>query len=314
MPNKRISLEKQVFVLGALCEGMPINATCRLFKVGKHAVLRLIAETGEALADYMDKNFRDLPCLRVAFDEQWQYVGKHGCRMRKRELERGDFWLWTAIDSDTRLVFSHTIGRRDKWACETLVKDAASRVDGGVQLVSDAWAAYERHIPQYFKQPGTTYATETKVFINPAFDAEAFPAKRCKGIDKVVTVEREAKIGYPDLRSATTCHLERFNLTMRQELKRFQRLGLGYSKDLTMHLHAVAMSIGLYNLTRRHHSLDGQTPAQAAGIEEKRWTLEDVIALTEAYWQPKYEAQKQADALTKRLAEDAIFLSALAAE
>ena len=77
--------------MAALCEGTPINAICRMFRVGKHAVLRVIEETGEAFADYMDKNFRDLPCKRIEMDEQWQYVGKHGQRMETKEPERGDF-------------------------------------------------------------------------------------------------------------------------------------------------------------------------------------------------------------------------------
>ena len=42
-----------------------------------NAVLRVIRETGEAFADYMDKEFRDLSCLRIELDEQWQYVGCH---------------------------------------------------------------------------------------------------------------------------------------------------------------------------------------------------------------------------------------------
>jgi transposase len=70
MANKRLSKEKQVLVLAAVCEGMPINACARMFHVGKHAVLRLIRETGEAFADYMDKEFRDLSCTRIEMDEQ----------------------------------------------------------------------------------------------------------------------------------------------------------------------------------------------------------------------------------------------------
>lgn len=53
--------KSRVLVLAAICEGMPVNATARMFRVGKHAVLRVIRETSEAFADYMDKNFRDLP-------------------------------------------------------------------------------------------------------------------------------------------------------------------------------------------------------------------------------------------------------------
>lgn len=292
--NRRISTEKRALILSLLSEGTPINATCRILKVGKNGVLRVIRETGAALADYMNKEFRDLPCDRVAMDEQWQYVGKHGQRMRERETERGDFWLWAAIDSDTKLVFSFLIGRRDKWACEGFVKDAASRVVGTVQVVSDSLAAYARHIPQYFKQNNMSYATEIKAFQETSFDATEFPKKRTKGIDKIVTVERKAQIGYPDLRTATTCHIERFFLTMRQELKRYQRLGLGYSKDLGMHKAATSLHIGLYNLVRKHSGLDGQTPAQAAGIEDKRWTLEDVVDLTERHIRAKEDAKFEA--------------------
>ena len=99
----------------ALCEGTPLNAVTRMFRVGKHAVLRVIRETGEAFADYMNRNFRDLPCVRIEMDEQWQYVGAHGSRLLKQEKERGDFWLWCCIDADTKLVFSHKVGKRDWW-------------------------------------------------------------------------------------------------------------------------------------------------------------------------------------------------------
>ena len=53
----------------------------------------LIAETGEAFADYMATHFRDLPCIRIEVDEQWQFVGAHGTRLMKPEAERGSFWL-----------------------------------------------------------------------------------------------------------------------------------------------------------------------------------------------------------------------------
>ena len=49
------------------------------------------------------------------------------------------------------------------------------------------------------------------------------------------TAERRAVIGSPNLESLTTSHVERAFLTVRQELKRFERKGLGYSKSLEMH-------------------------------------------------------------------------------
>ncbi|PYJ56047.1 MAG: IS1 family transposase, partial [Verrucomicrobia bacterium] len=72
-------------------------------------------------------------------------------------------------------------------------------------------------------------------------------------------------------------------LTVRQELKRFERKGLGYSKDLEMHKLAVALFLGVYNFVRQHHTL-GTTPAVAAGLEEKPWSLEQVAEMTQSYW------------------------------
>src|SRR6202008_2562743 len=101
-------------VLAALREGAPLNSVTRMFNVSIHTVLRVVRDTGEALAEYIDREFRDLPCRHIEMDEQWQYVGCHAGRMKKsphvgeRESHpaRGDFWLWACIDADTKLVFS----------------------------------------------------------------------------------------------------------------------------------------------------------------------------------------------------------------
>jgi predicted TIM-barrel enzyme len=55
---------------------------------------------------------------------------------------------------------------------------------------------------------------------------------------------------------------------VRQELKRFERKGLGYSKSLEMHKLAVALHFGVYNFVRKHHTL-GTTPSIAAGSGRK---------------------------------------------
>ncbi|HKP03890.1 MAG TPA: hypothetical protein VJU77_11100 [Chthoniobacterales bacterium] len=257
---------------------------------------------GEALAEYMDREFRDLPCSRIEMDEQWQYVGCHAGRMKKsphiwereRHPNRGDFWLWACIDADTKLVFSHKIGKRDSNTGRDFVGDVRERVKGPVQIATDNFLRYPWLIREAFGYEGFTFGMETKVFGEPEMlDGTLARLGKNEGVRKMVTVSREPVIGSPDLGSLTTSHIERVFLTVRQELKRFQRKGLGYSKDLEMHKAAVALHFGIYNLVRVHKTL-GTTPAVAAGVELERWSLERVVDLTADFLRRKEDAKFEA--------------------
>ena len=81
--------------------------------------------------------------------------------------------------------------------------------------------------------------------------------------------------------------------------------------DLETHKLAVARHSGVYNFVRKHARLE-TTTAGAAGLEQTRWSLERVVEMTEAYWQPKHEAAMAAKAAAQRAAEDAEFEQALA--
>ena len=84
-----------------------------------------------------------------------------------------------------------------------------------------------------------------------------------EGVRKMLTAERKAVVGSPDLESLTTSHIERAFLTVRQELKRFQRKGLGYSKDLETHKLAVA--IAFRHLQFRSETSDARNDASGRG-------------------------------------------------
>jgi IS1 family transposase len=305
MDNRRLSKEKQVFVLAAISEGTPIRAIARMLKTEKYVITRIIRETGAAFADYMDAEFRDLPCARIEMDEQWQYVGIHAGRMpkpknlwEKRDQTRGDFWLWACIDADTKLVFSHKIGKRDYWTGREFVEDVRERVTGAVQIATDNYKSYPSLIRGAFGYEGFSYGTETKIFGDPEMlDGTLARFGRNEGVRKMVTAERKAVVGSPILESLTTSHIERVFLSVRQELKRFQRKGLGYSKDLETHKVAVALHLGIYNFARKHTTL-GTTPAVAAGVELEPWGLERVVEMTAEYLRRKEDAKFE-DAFAK---------------
>ena len=65
-------------------------------------------------------------------------------------------------------------------------------------------------------------------------------------------------------------------LTTRTLLKRFTRLSLCFSKKLENLAAAVAIYVAYYNFTWQHATLKGRTPAMAAGVTSRPWSMEDL--------------------------------------
>ena len=71
------------------------------------------------------------------------------------------------------------------------------------------------------------------------------------------------------------------NLSIRMQNRRFTRLTNAFSKKLDNHIHALALYFAFYNFCRIHKTLK-VTPAMAAGVSDKLWTLEDIAERIEA--------------------------------
>ena len=85
----KLTHEKPVQILPVLCEGMGVNAACRITGASKNTVLKLLADAGEACATYQDDKMRNLTCNRGECDEIWSFVG-----MKKKnvpEQHKGEF-------------------------------------------------------------------------------------------------------------------------------------------------------------------------------------------------------------------------------
>ena len=103
----------------------------------------------------------------------------------------------------------------------------------------------------------------------------------CTGISKVRMIGRPAK------ELVSTSFVERQNLNMRMQMRRFTRLTNGFSKKSENHAHAVSLYFMYYNFCRPHTTLTKakggihQTPAMAAGVTDRVWKIDDVLALME---------------------------------
>jgi len=273
----RLSTEKRAQVIRCLVEGNSIRATVRMTGVAKNTVTKLLVDLGTACSVHMDMTMRDLPCGRLEVDEIWTFVGSKEKNVPQgKEDEYGDWWTWTALDADTKLVPSFRVGGRgpeDAWA---FMQDLAGRLAHRVQLTTDGHNPYLSAVKGSFPG-GIDYAQLIKVYgtdKQPSRSARYSPAV-CLG------TERRVVSGNPDPDKISTSYVERQNLTMRMSMRRFTRLTNAFSKKVENLTASVALHFAYYNFCRVHQTL-GTTPAVAAGVADHVWSVDELIGLLEA--------------------------------
>jgi IS1 family transposase len=285
----RLDTETRARVIACLVEGCSLRSTCRLTGVAMNTVLKLLAELGAACDAYQDRVLRGLSIKRVQCDEIWSFCyakEKNVPERLKGEPGVGSVWTWTAIDSDTKLMLTWYIGKRDAYCANRFMLDVASRVTGRIQLTTDGYHPYRYATAMAFADGMVDYAQLVKVYAggtdgNPE---SKYSQPECCG------ARREARLGEPDFDHISTSHVERANLTIRMSSRRFTRLTNAHSKKVENHEASTAILFMFYNFCRKHLSLKGRTPAMAAGVADHVWGLDEVIALLPE--QPKGRVRK----------------------
>ena len=270
----RLNLDRRTQIVSALVEGNSIRSTERMTGVHRDTIMRLLVEVGTGCASLMDEKMRELPCKRVQVDEIWSYVGKKQ-RQLKPEDDRtrvGDQWTFVAIDSETKLVPSYLIGKRNSVCANIFMRDLSMRLANRVQLSSDAMDAYADAVERAFGAE-VDYGQAVKFY-----EAEPTGPGRYSP-PKVVDIERSVVVGSPLQAHISTSIIERQNLTMRMSMRRFTRLTNGFSKKIENMKAAVSLHFAHYNFVRTHKTLR-MTPAMAAGIEQNLWPVQELVERT----------------------------------
>lgn len=266
--------ERRAAVVRCLVEGNSIRSTVRITGVAKNTVTKLLVDLGNACYEYQCENLVELDCQRVQCDEIWSFVGckeKNLPAEEKGTLGRGDVWTWTAIDADTKLMISWLVGQRDPNTAYDFMLDLSYRLKNRVQLTTDGLKCYLTAVKGAFGT-GVDYAMLVKTYGNDPQAEKRYSPAVCLSCEQVL------KIGNPDMEHVSTSYVERANLTMRMGMRRFTRLTNAFSKKLDNHACAISLHFMFYNFVRVHQTL-GTTPAIAAGVTDKVWTIEDIIGL-----------------------------------
>jgi len=257
-----------------------MRATARITGVARNTVAALLRDVGAHCKNHHDRFVRGVAAKRVQADEAWSFCAKKEKRasLEERADGKGDAWTWAAIDQDSKLVLAYRVGARTAQMAHAFMHDLKDRLTGRVQLTTDGFNHYSTAVEAAFGWTGCDYGQLQKVYGAPLDGERRYSPAECIG------AERRAVFGWPKPQDVCTSHVERQNLTLRMQSRRYTRLTNGFSKKLEFHLYATALHFAYYNWCRSHMTLSKKagkptTPAMAAGLCDRVWGMEDLLDL-----------------------------------
>jgi IS1 family transposase len=241
----------------------------------KNTVVKLLRDVGQACERYQNNVMVNLPCKRIEVDEIWSFCyakQKNVPEKYQGKFGYGDIWTWVALDPDTKLVPVWLVGGRGRFWAKRFIYDLAWRMANRVQITSDAYRHYYEAVDKAFRGK-VDYSQLMK-----AYGQDPNQPEKRYSPSKLLRVIKRDLIGRPAYKYISTSTVERQNLTMRMQMRRFTRLTNGFSRKVENLNYAVALHFMHYNFCRIHKSLR-ITPAMAAGISTRLWNIEDILDL-----------------------------------
>jgi IS1 family transposase len=268
-----LKLEKQVAVISGLVEGASVRSIERMTGVHRDTILRLMVRVANACAAYSDRTLRDLPCTRIECDEIWAYVAKknRNVTMDDNRWLVGDQYTFIALDPESKLIPCWLVGKRTAANTLDFMLDLKARLRNRVQLSTDGFEPYVNAVEAAFGRD-VDYATIVKAY-------EEQPAGRGRySPPRIVSVDKDEKMGWPNMDAVSTSLVERQNLTVRMQVRRLTRLTNAFSKTLPNLRAALDLHFTHYNFVRFHRSIRC-TPAMEAGIAPSALTVKDLVEM-----------------------------------
>jgi IS1 family transposase len=268
-----LPLEKKTAILAQLVEGLSVRSIERLTGTHRDTILRVLSEAGERAQSILDTELVNLESNFIQVDEIWTFVAKKQKRLTREERisgELGDQYIFVALDPQTKLVSSFTIGKRNLEVATSFLKDLRDRIITRFQLSSDSFKPYFNAVDSVFGED-VDYGQVHKKYADEDQKGSHRYSPAC-----IVSVFVKSLIGQPIRKHISTSLVERQNLTMRMNMRRFTRLTNAFSKKLDNLRASVALHFFHYNFMRIHSSLR-VTPAMEARVTNRIWNFEELL-------------------------------------
>jgi IS1 family transposase len=279
-----------VLVLMLLAEGCDISVLVRCSRHCEATITRWLERTGKHSSVLHDCIFRDLLLVLVQMDELY-------CRVRRT----GKMWLWLAIDPVSKILPSLHLGNRKNDDAMTLTHDLKLRLkpDCIPAFTTDGLRGYFYAITAHFGhwfRPERARTDHWQVSDDLLYGLLVKQRKSRKSgfaIMRMLWGKRKdlnailMLYGFAQL--IQTAFIERVNLTIRRGIAPLMRKTWSLAQNPEHLLLHIEWWRSYYHFIRPHEALSvlipglrkyrQRSPAQAANLTSKLWTVEDVLKL-----------------------------------
>jgi IS1 family transposase len=281
-----------------LAEGLDVAAAVRVFGHGEATITRWLDRAGQQAQRLHERLLRHLHLPHVQVDE---------IRTRLRQRTHV-LWVWLAVDPLSKLVPVMHLGPRSQAAAHTFIHALrAVLAPGCIPLVtSDGLRLYYYALTAHFGnwvRQGRRRVWQVAPTLLYGQVQKRYRARRLvHATQRVLCGTWEAfratlqRLGLRG--TVNTAFIERLNLTVRRGVPALARRTWATSQTPTrLHLH-LEWWRGYYHFVRPHRSLRvawtapanldhrrrrrryrARTPAMAAGLTQRRWTVAELLAV-----------------------------------
>jgi IS1 family transposase/transposase-like protein len=315
--GKRVLPEVLMWAVGALAEGLGIRAVARVFAVDPNTVLQWLMEVADQAAAFSRHFLHDVQGTQVQLDELFavlstEKAGEGSEKEAPNRLSPSPRWVWVALDPVTKLLLAIEVGERTLALAQRLVHQVAQVLapgcvplfltDGFKEYLTAVlthyghwvqwprrWATGRRPKPRWLPLPQLHYAQVVK------------KTRRRRLVAMSSRVVFGTLAGVKQILASTgwqinTAFVERVNLTIRQHVAAVGRRVPTVCKNEAGLRQQLAVYHVYYNFCLPHASLRRPlpqpaptkgtgsakswrpcTPAMAAGLTDRVWTLREVL-------------------------------------
>jgi IS1 family transposase len=322
--GKRVVPERLVWAVGALAEGLGIRAVARVFEVDPNTVLQWLVEVADHAAAFTQYFLHDVRVTQVQLDELFALLsavkaGEVSDTEAIQRLSRSPHWVWVAMDPVTKLLLTLDVGDRTLAMAQRVVHQVVQVLAPGCMplFLTDGLQEYMTALLTHYGQWVQPARQQAQ---GPAPKPRWMPLPGLLYAQVVKTVRRrrlvdvQHRVGFGTLEAIqqvlavcgwqiNTAFVERINLTIRQHVAAVGRRVSTLCKGEDGLRQQVALYHCYYNFCLPHASLrqplpqslpthgtgsakrwQAQTPALAAGLTDRVWSLQEVLLFRVPPW------------------------------